>query len=252
MSVDSRSSYETKVLEALSARATDADASDDTRRILASQRALVSTFRRRAYFERRDEGWAKMLPYGALVDLERALVFEDEPDAAQIREALLGDIIEAISMMEGGRHQEVRRAFLCLRATRTRNASVLSFRLFQRSSINLQVEYARTLARYIELKPDSLKLVVDETLGRASMRISLDLLEMLQLIRRGYRPTATDMRGLFVNLLIFRNELLHLPYQEVLVTQDGETFYEVSAAADAAGELALRIRPREADALGGI
>lgn len=251
MSVDSRSPYERKVLSALIDATTGPSDSDDARRVIASQRSLMSSFRRRAYFERRDEGWRKMLPYSSLMDLERALMLEDGPEATKVRDALLSDVIEAISMLEGVRHPQVRREFLCLRATRTKNASVLSFRLFPRSAFHLRVDRPKTLARYIELKPDSLRLVVAEEVGRAVMRISLDLLEMFELIRRGYRPTAADMRGLFVNLLIFRNELLHLPYQEVLVTQDGESFYEVSAAMVASGDLALRIRPRDANAIGG-
>ena len=34
---------------------------------------------------------------------------------------------------------------------------------------------------------------------------------MLELIRSGYRPSPSDLQGLFVNLLIFRNALLNLP-----------------------------------------
>ena len=82
------------------------------------------------------------------------------------------------------------------------------------------------------------------------MRVSLDLLEMLELIRSGHRPTPADMRGMFVNLLIFRNALLHLPHTKVLVTQDGERFYEVAAELRAGG-LALRLEPRSTGDLGG-
>jgi len=248
MSVESRSGYEQKVLAAQVKKAIGPEDSDDTLRVLAAQRGLMSSLRRRAFFERRDEGWRKMLPYRSLLDLERVLTLENGPEAEEARQHLLGDIVEAISMLEGVRHPRMRREFLCLRATRTKNASLLSFRLFARSNFSLVVDQRTTLGRYIELSPDSLRLVADAKVGRASMRISLDLLEMLELIRKGYRPTAADMRGLFVNLLIFRNELLHLPYREVLVTQDGETFYEVSAAT-AGSDLSLRIRPADFELL---
>ena len=52
---------------------------------------------------------------------------------------------------------------------------------------------------------------------------------MLELIGSGYRPTTTDLQGLFVNLLIFRNELLTTTFDEVLVTTDDQEFYKISA-----------------------
>jgi hypothetical protein len=57
----------------------------------------------------------------------------------------------------------------------------------------------------------------------------LDLLEMLELIRHGYRPTGADLQGLFVNLLIFRNELVATTFDRVLLSADDEQFFEVSA-----------------------
>ncbi len=75
--------------------------------------------------------------------------------------------------------------------------------------------------------PDAIELVYAG--GAARLRISLDLLEMLELIRSGYRPTANELQGLFVNLLIFRNELLTTTFDRVLVTADDRDFYEVSA-----------------------
>jgi hypothetical protein len=52
---------------------------------------------------------------------------------------------------------------------------------------------------------------------------------MMELIRHGYRPTAADLQGLFVNLLIFRNELVATTFDRVLLSADDEQFYEVSA-----------------------
>lgn len=61
--------------------------------------------------------------------------------------------------------------------------------------------------------------------------LTLDLLEMLGLIKGGYRPGPREMRaGLFVNLMIFRNELLNLPFERVMVTLDQESFYETRRA----------------------
>jgi hypothetical protein len=72
---------------------------------------------------------------------------------------------------------------------------------------------------------------------------------MLEMVRRGFRPNPNDMGGLFVNLTIFRNALLHLPYTSVLVTLDNEDFYEVAAYTTAQRQLALRIEKK--DTVGG-
>src|SRR5262249_5021282 len=72
-------------------------------------------------------------------------------------------------------------------------------------------------------------VVGDHGQGVAHLRVSLDLLEMLDLVGSGYRPTASDLQGLFVNLLIFRNELLASTFDEVLVTTDDAEFYKIAA-----------------------
>ena len=77
-------------------------------------------------------------------------------------------------------------------------------------------------------------------MGHARLRISLDLLEMLELIRSGYRPSPADLQGLFVNLLIFRNALLNLPFDRVMVTPDDENLYEVVGSFDVKSGISLR------------
>jgi hypothetical protein len=82
----------------------------------------------------------------------------------------------------------------------------------------------------------------------------LDLLEMLELVGCGYRPTTSDLQGLFVNLLIFRNELLTTMFDEVLVTTDDREFYKIAAQGTSDGiRLAIerhastgRVAPQEA------
>ncbi|NJK54050.1 MAG: hypothetical protein HC936_17050 [Leptolyngbyaceae cyanobacterium SU_3_3] len=59
------------------------------------------------------------------------------------------------------------------------------------------------------------------------------------------------MGGLFVNLVIFRNALLHLPYTSVLVTEDDEHFYQISANSSASGQVSLQIEPRDIENVGG-
>src|SRR5262249_22242772 len=82
---------------------------------------------------------------------------------------------------------------------------------------------------YLEFAPDAVEIVAERGQGIARLRVSLDLLEMLALIGSGYRPTTTDLQGLFVNLLIFRNELLTTTFDEILVTADDREFYKIAA-----------------------
>ena len=68
---------------------------------------------------------------------------------------------------------------------------------------------------------------------------------MLELIKSGYRPSPADLQGLFVNLLIFRNELLSLPFDRIMVTEDDATFHVISAATGADGDIQLSLADYE-------
>jgi hypothetical protein len=98
--------------------------------------------------------------------------------------------------------------------------------LFPKSEFRIEVSRAAH-GSFLEFSPDAVELVSSK--GPARLRISLDLLEMMELIRQGYRPTATDLQGLFVSLLIFRNELIATTFDRVLLSADDEQFFEVSA-----------------------
>ena len=148
--------------------------------------------------------------------------------AASIR--LRDRVVEAISLSEGLRSTQVRKDFLALRVSRVKNPSVRSYRLFPASAFKYQMAEAKTLGEFLEFAADSVDLVADQTIGQARLRISLDLLEMLELIRSGYRPSPSDLQGLFVNLLIFRNALLNLPFDRVMVTQTTRICTRSSAA----------------------
>jgi serine/threonine protein kinase len=216
---------------------------------LAEHRRMAARLRRWAYFERIDDRWKAMLPYRMLDLYESvAMAAEDSDDGRRHREALRDEIVEAVSLSEGVRHPAVRRGNICLRVSRPKAQRATSFRLFPKERFRVDVERNDTLRRYLEMAPDMVKLVADDGLmaggGRApaTLRLTLDLLEMLGLIKGGYRPGPREMRGLFVNLMIFRNELLNLPFERVMVTLDQESFYEISARETHAGKL-IEVRP---------
>ncbi|RKH73127.1 hypothetical protein D7X96_03500 [Corallococcus interemptor] len=197
--------------------------------LLAARRRLLAMRRRWAYFERRDEGWARMLPYRSAGLLEELLAGSDDGRQEDLRGELRDRVVDAISLAEGVRSADLRRRFLALKVTRVKDAALRSYRLFPRESFRVEVTRLPSLGRYLEYAPDAVELVAGSGRDGARLRISLDLFEMLELIRDGYRPTSADLQGLFVNLLIFRNELLTTTFDRVLVTENDATFYEIAA-----------------------
>jgi len=247
---EGRSSYVDQVFTALQKRTPNFIETDDLVTVLQAQRQLLRSLRRRVYFERRDEGWRKMLPYQALELLEAVTLADSQGLEIDPKVKLKDCIVEAISLLEGVRHPQVSKQFICLRASQVRNASARSFRLFPKSLFDLEVEDRSSVLPYLEVAPDTVTLRSnDAEIGQVSLRLSLDLLEMLEMVRHGYRPNANDMGGLFVNLVIFRNALLHLPYTSVLITADDERFYQISAKISVSGQVALQIEPRDIDAV---
>lgn len=197
--------------------------------LLAARRRLLARWRRWAYFERRDNGWQAMLPYRATALLERIVTTQSEEDFATACIELRDKVVHAVSRAEGVESEDLCQRYLALKITHAKDAGVRSYRLFPKESFRVEVKRAPALAEYLEYTPDAIELVSEGGAGAARLRISLDLLEMLELIRSGYRPTANELAGLFVNLLIFRNELLAATFDRVLVTADDRDFYEISA-----------------------
>ena len=197
--------------------------------LLDRRRKLQSMWRRWAYFERRDEGWRTMVPYRSAALLERIVTPGSSEDANAAMEELRDKVVDAISLSEGLRNKELRDHYLALKITRVRDARIRSYRLFPKDSFGIHIDQAPALIDYIEFAPDAVDIIAERGEGSARLRVSLDLLEMLELIGSGYRPTTTDLQGLFVNLLIFRNELLTTTFDEVLVTTDDQEFYKISA-----------------------
>jgi serine/threonine protein kinase len=218
--------------------------------LLRGRRALIAHWRRWAYHERRDEGWREMTPYRSLQLLEEVTCSADEPARAKARAKLRDRIIDAISLSEGLRGNSIRRDFLGLRVSRVKSPSIRSYRLFPREGFGIEVAPGGRLSEYLEFTADAVSLVALPELGTARLRLSLDLLEMLELIKSGYRPSPADLQGLFVNLLIFRNELLSLPFDRIMVTEDDATFHVISAATGPDGDIQLSLAAHQPAAMG--
>lgn len=240
ISFDSRSGYGWEILKSLWRNTPRTQETVSFGELLRSRRSLVRRIRRWAYYERRDDAWQQMLPYRSWQLLSEVIygATEEERKSASLR--LRDRVVEAISLSEGLRSTQVRTEFLALRVSRVKQPRVRSYRLFPATAFRVQLAEAKSLGEFLEFAADSVDLVADASIGRARLRISLDLLEMLELIRSGYRPSPADLQGLFVNLLIFRNALLNLPFDRVMVTADDEELYEITSSIDASRGIGLK------------
>jgi serine/threonine protein kinase len=209
--------------------------------LLRERRSIVAKLRRWAYYERRDEGWRSMAPYRSLGQLEQVTGAGDEDRWREARERLRDAVLDAISLSEGMHSREVRARYLALRVSRVKSPSLRSYRLFPKANFEVLVSAATKLSDFLEYAADAVDLVAVGGGGEARLRISLDLLEMLELIRSGYRPSPADLQGLFVNLMIFRNELLNLPFDRIIVTEDDRDLFEIVGQASPDGGIRLRL-----------
>jgi serine/threonine protein kinase len=194
--------------------------------VAEARRKLTAVLRRWAFYERRDNSWRDMLPYTSVGLLESVISAKTPEERASARTTLRDRVVEAVSVAEGVRNPLLRQNYLALRVSRVAQAAIRSYRLFPKADFVIEV-LVPSYGDFLEFAPDAVQLV--SVRGPARLRISLDLLEMMELIRNGYRPTAADLQGLFVNLLIFRNELASTVFDRVLLSSDDEQFYDVSA-----------------------
>jgi len=198
---------------------------------VAKRRAYHAILRRKTFFERRDDSWQEMLPYRNLQRFREATQGKD--DLGKLKT----DLVRGLSIAEGTHNEALARRYICLRAGQESKAKIKSFRLFPGSDFRLEVPPPRTAAnRYLEHTPDRLILyhapqdAAYHVSGarRAELPVSLDVLELLTQIGDGFVPSPNDIRGFFINLIIFKNALSHLPYRRALLTRDDQTFYELT------------------------
>ncbi len=171
--------------------------------------------RRRLFYERADDGWWEMPPYERLRQFQETLAAED--DIAP-RDAIRSEVIRAISMSEGAADAALSKGVLWL-ATRDDNpAGLRSFRRFPESQFTVRaVDMAMP---YIETEADRLELLHD---SGARLTLDIDLLEVLDRLREGYVPTQDEGRGILINLALFKQQLLAVPTEEVVLIDGSAT-----------------------------
>lgn len=161
------------------------------------------------------------LPYHSVFKFVKVLTKGDEGTNTK------ASISRAISLNEGCDNPGIDKDHLVLASTDIRDPYSKSFRLFDLNDFELFVNITDHLVKYLEYEPDSLTFR-HKTEKHIKLTISLDLYEMLYFIQQGFSPSLNDLRGKFIELIIFKNLLENLTYKEVVVTSDNLEFYRIS------------------------
>jgi|TARA_Y100000294_G_scaffold161865_1_gene166571 hypothetical protein len=191
---------------------------------LNASRSYVRQARRKYYFEGRGDAGAnrpdELLPYHHLADYLSFVETGLDPEGR-----LKNSLILAISKSEGMIDDRRGAEHICIRTRHDNNLPVKAFYTYPASHFRLDRLSHPYESRFIEHLPSEILLVHDSR--KISLEISLDLFELLMRIRDGYMPTTGEMRAFFLNLLMFKKQLLSAPTDRLLLTENDDQVFEV-------------------------
>jgi serine/threonine protein kinase len=240
-SFSERTTYDDELLEALFRNLPRDYSSKNRARLIAKHRNYLSHMRRRHFFERRDIGWKDMLPY---VSIEPFLDAIQQPGAKKSAEVTA--ILRAINRGEGLSDPTRLGNQLALRVRQVDKGTIRSYRLFNGDHFMLRTEQETASHPFLECLSQALVLFYDSVDGhKASLRINLDIYEMLMRLNNGYRPSIEEREGFLLSLTVFKNLLTSVPYKEVLLTKAGHKFYEIAREDD--GVLIMKVSEKGAE-----
>ena len=192
-------------------------------RLIAKHRNYLSHMRRRHFFERRDIGWKEMLPYASIDPFLDAI---ERPGVKSSDEVIA--LLRAINRGEGLSDPARLGNQLALRVRQVDKGTIRSYRLFSGDKFTLRTEQETAARPFLECLSQALVLRYDSRDGhKASLRINLDIYEMLMRLNNGYRPSIEEQEGFYLSLAVFKNVLSAAPYQEVLLTETGFEFFQI-------------------------
>ena len=189
--------------------------------------AYLSHVRRKHFFECRDQGWKSMLPYKT-IDQFIDTIHTTESSGKPVQRILM-----AINRGEGLTNPDRLGLQLALRVRKVEKGTIRSYRLFDGSKFSFHSFADLPAPPYLETYPQNITLHYDSGDGHtADLAIHLDIYEMLMRLNDGYRPSVEEEKGFYLSLSVFKNVLSSAPYQEVLLTETGHRFYEISRKND--------------------
>jgi serine/threonine protein kinase len=160
------------------------------------------------------------LPYKSIFDFVSIL------SQCTIEETTKQIISRAVSLNEGCDNDSLDKEHLILASTDVKDVRGKSFKMFPLEDFELIVNRTDHLIKYLEYEPDSL-IFRHKINKHIELAISLDLYEMLYFIKKGFSPSLNDLRGKFIELIVFKNLLENLNYDEIVVTPDNRMFYSI-------------------------
>jgi hypothetical protein len=163
--------------------------------------------------------WAELLPYD---NLEEFIEFVHT--GADPQSGLKKRLVEGISRSEGIYDHQRSRENVCIRTRQDQNAKVKAFFTYPASDFQVELPTPNSQAAFVEYLPTSIRF----RHGTTVLEVSLDLYEMLMRIRDGYVATAGEMRAFFLNLLMFKKQLMALPAKELLLTETDYQIYKLT------------------------
>lgn len=178
--------------------------------------------RRKLYYEGRDDRTRNRLPYNEIDKFSRMLIEEEKINNIKTL------ISRAISLNEGCKNQELNSNNICLAASNSKDPRCYAFRLFPLDDFEISIMKLDGLSGYLEYSPESF-ILKHKKYWKVKLEITLDLFELLSYINKGFNPSLNDIKGKYIELVIFKNALSHLPYRKVLLTEDQLNFYQIKA-----------------------
>ena len=237
---DERGHYDEDLIETLFGNLPRDYSSTNRTRLIVKHRNYVSHLRRRHFFERRDDYWKEMLPYESIDPFLDAIKSPGPKSTDEIT-----TILRAINRGEGLSDPTRLGNQLALRVRQVEKGTIRSYRLFAGELFTLRTEHETVKHPFLECLSQALILFYDSGDGHnASLRINLDIYEMLMRLNNGYRPSIEEQEGFYLSLAVFKNLLASVPYKEVLVTKTGHLFYEIRRMDN--GALSMRVSEKGA------
>jgi hypothetical protein len=197
---------------------------------LKAAQDYVTILRRKLFFEGRlDPELKGHRVFDALIPYDNVRDFIDFIASGKDVQGKLKDaIILAISRSESIYDEQRGRENVCIRTRQQGNGRVRAFYTYPAADFNLTLEQANQQAPYVEFLPSALRLEYAGNAGaKIALDISLDLYETLMRIREGYVPAAGEMKAFFLNLLMFKKQLMSSPSERMLLAESDYQLYQL-------------------------
>lgn len=183
--------------------------------------------KRKYYFEGifpTKEDRMKLLPYRALMKFIASI--RGDVNLTETRK----ELVEAISVSERIYNRKYKRDYLMIRTSDNIDMRIKSFYRFPSAEFMVNPKILnKNLERYIENSSNELELIYGKDQSK-KLAINLDLYELLVRIKQGYIPSQSEIRGLFLNLYMFKRIMSSDKEHkdQIFLTKNDDEFFSIS------------------------